>query len=93
MELDYTLLKQAIIDKKGDSLIIKELAGEWVIELWNKNKPGMTREHSRLVGTYYISQEVKIRTILDFLPNKTQLTFHSDILAVKFILKEMGLCQ
>lgn len=93
MGLDYTLLKQAIIDKKGDSIIIKEVAGDWVLELWKNNDNPFIREHSKQIGSYLVSQEVKIRTILDFLPNKTDLKFHSDILAVKFILKETGLCQ
>lgn len=93
MQIDYTLLRLAIINKKGDLLVIKEDNEDWILELWNKNKAGMTREYTRLIETYLISQEINISTILEFLPSEPKIEIKSDIPAVKYILKEMGLCQ
>lgn len=85
MGLDYTLLTRAIEESQGNHLYITEDRYGWNIELWDKPS-------ENLIGTYCISQEIQIKTILEFIPKK-ELTYVTNMPVVQSILKEMKLCQ
>lgn len=85
MGVDFTLLLNAIKEKKGNHIYISEDRYGWYIELWN-------RPSDELIGTYCISQSINIKTILEFIPTNN-LSYTTAIPAVQSILKEMNLCQ
>ena len=85
MGVDFTLLSNAIKEKKGNHIYISEDRYGWYIELWNK-------PIDELVGTYCVSQSIEIETILSFIPTN-KLSYATAIPAVQSILEEMKLCQ
>ena len=85
MGVDFTLLSNAIKEKKGNHIYISEDRYGWYIELWNKPT-------DELVGTYCVSQNIGIETILSFIPTNN-LSYATAIQAVQSILEEMKLCQ
>lgn len=85
MGVDFTLLLNAIKEKKGNHIYISEDRYGWYIELWN-------RPNDELIGTYCISQSINIKTILEFIPTNN-LSYTTAIPAVQSILEEMKLCQ
>ena len=80
MGIDFTLLSNAIKEKKGNHIYISEDRYVW-------NKPA-----EELVSTYCVSQSIGIETILEFIP-ANNLSYSTAIPAVQSILEEMKLCQ
>ena len=92
MGLDFTLLAQEIKDKQVYLIHVENINGAWDFGLWSKNKMNMTRQYATLISKHEISQEISLKTILEFLP-KEGIIFDSRTPAIKSILKEMKLCQ
>ena len=85
MGIDFTLLSNAIKEKKGNHIYISEDRYGWYIELWNKPA-------EELVSTYCVSQSIGIETILELIP-ENNLSYSTARPAVQSILEEMKLCQ
>lgn len=83
MDIAYNLLKRSLEKHEVDYVFITSEGDEWKLKTWR-------RAEEEFVDVYSVSKEIKIESILTFLPHDG-ITFKSDIKEVSKIIEEMNL--
>lgn len=83
MDIAYNLLKRSLENHEVDYVFITSKNDEWILKTWRYAE-------EEFVDEYSVSKEIRIESILTFLPHDG-ITFKSDIKEVSNVIKEMNL--